>query len=587
MEAFALYLFKSVIWLSGFALVFILFLRNERFFHLNRLFLVSGILTSFFFPLLTVHYSVELPAVGNIQADSILSGFREVSNSNMPGAGLLLLALYLSGVLFFTFLIIKQSKSVLKCIKRGEIITSHPVKLIRTADYTSSFSFFSWVFVNPSVTAVETKEIVNHELVHIRQMHWIDLVLVELLRVLQWFNPLIWIYIRFIRQNHEYLADEVALQRTSDPAIYRATLLNQIVGSPVVSLSNSFNYSLNKKRFIMMKNTIISPYRKMKIFLILPVFAIVLYAFAKPEYRYSVKDNSGNNYPVSTVQTQGVKGTVMQQDGKPLQGATIIVKGTTLGVSTDSKGDFRLDNVPGDASLIVSYVGFKTKVFQPVFTSEMTIKMIRDTVNYGSVGTPPPPPPPPFNVRGNGNPPLVVLDGKITNIDVEKIDPNSVQSMNILKDKPATDKYGEKGKDGVIEITSKKVVLQGNENKMSDVKATGYGKVQKTDKDMMVVVEEMPRFPGGGEETMMTWISSNIKYPGKAVKKNITGKVDVNFIVDSKGKVSNVKVSKPVNPLLDAEAIRVISSMPDWKPGSQGGKPVDVFMKVPINFNLE
>ena len=126
----------------------------------------------------------------------------------------------------------------------------------------------------------------NHELVHIRQKHWIDLVLAELLCMLQWFNPLVWIYIRFIRQNHEYLADEVALQRTSDPAIYRAALLNQIVGSPVVSLANSFNYSLNKKRFNMMKNIISSPYRKMKILLILPVFAIVLYSFAKPEYKY-------------------------------------------------------------------------------------------------------------------------------------------------------------------------------------------------------------------------------------------------------------------------------------------------------------
>ena len=78
----------------------------------------------------------------------------------------------------------------------------------------------------------------------------------------------------------------MALQRTSDPAIYRAALLNQIVGSPVISLVNSFNYSLNKKRFTMMKNIISSPYRKMKILFILPVFAIVFYAFAKPDYQY-------------------------------------------------------------------------------------------------------------------------------------------------------------------------------------------------------------------------------------------------------------------------------------------------------------
>src|SRR5664280_1661245 len=159
-------------------------------------------------------------------------------------------------------------------------------------DYGSAFSFFSYVFVNPSVTDIETKEIMHHELVHVRQKHWFDLLLAELLCMIQWFNPLVWIYIRFIRQNHEYLADEVALQRTSDPSVYKAVLLNQIVGAPVVSLTNSFNYSLNRKRFNMMKTIISSPYRKMKILLIIPVFAFVLYAFAKPDYRYKYVDES-------------------------------------------------------------------------------------------------------------------------------------------------------------------------------------------------------------------------------------------------------------------------------------------------------
>jgi TonB family protein len=100
------------------------------------------------------------------------------------------------------------------------------------------------------------------------------------------------------------------------------------------------------------------------------------------------------------------------------------------------------------------------------------------------------------------------------------------------------------------------------------------------------VVEEMPMFPEGGEKGLLAWISNNIKYPGEAVKKKITGQVYVDFIVSSSGKIKNVKVQNPVNPLLDNEAVRVISSMPDWKPGTQAGKPVDVYIKVPINFVL-
>jgi len=86
---------------------------------------------------------------------------------------------------------------------------------------------------------------------------------------------------------------------------------------------------------------------------------------------------------------------------------------------------------------------------------------------------------------------------------------------------------------------------------------------------------------------MVTWITTNLKYPGKAVKDKIEGNVPVNFLVTRTGKIKDVKVLKSVNPLLDEEAVRVISSMPDWKPGSQAGKLVDVQMQVPVEFKLK
>jgi beta-lactamase regulating signal transducer with metallopeptidase domain len=458
METLAFYLLKSVIWLTGFTLVFILFLRNERFFLLNRIYLLTGILTSFLFPLVSIHYTVVLPLVRDLQpVNAVVSEIQDAGHSIIPDIKLMLLVLYVSGVLFVLTLIIKQGRSVLRTIKKSEIIALDPVKLIRTPDYTSAFSFFSYVFVNPSITDVETKEIVNHELVHIRQKHWFDLVLVELLCMMQWFNPLVWMYVRFIRQNHEYLADQVAMQRTSHPAIYRAALLNQIVGSPVFSLANSFNYSLNKKRFKMMKNIISSPYRKMKIFLILPVFAIVLYAFAKPDYKYNyVDDNPGNTTAIISSQQKEVKGTVVQQDGKPLDGAIITLRGTTVGTITDVKGGFKFNNVPDDGLLVVSFVGFKSKVLKPDFTSEMHITMVRDTVRYnnlnlstpppppppppvnaaGDLNVPPPPPPPPpasgIDIIGDGPQPLYVVDGNITTkADVKKINPESIEVSSI------------------------------------------------------------------------------------------------------------------------------------------------------------
>jgi TonB family protein len=598
METFALYLIKSVIWLTGFALVYILFLKNERFFELNRIFLLSGILAALIFPFITVSYKVILPIVSDSQAEKdVVSAVQNTPVSiSGPDLGLMIFYLYLAGLLFVAFMIVRQGRSLLRAIKRSGIIPSDPVKLIKTAEYDSAFSFFSYVFVNPSVTEIEMREIMNHEIVHIRQKHWFDLLLVQLLCVLQWFNPVIWIYIRFVRQNHEYIADKVALQRTSDPAIYRAALLNQIVGSQVISLVNSFNYSVNKKRFTMMKNIISSPYRKMKILFILPVLAIVFYAFAKPDYQYvSQTDNPAVQKPVSQASDKIVQGSIVQQNGTPLQGAAIVVVGTTIGTTSDSKGYFKVGNVPEDGAIVVTYVGFKSKVIKPVFTKEMTVKMIADTIVYvnSEPGVPapplppPPPPPPPLNIKdtNGGPPPLVVIDGKVTDINVNAINPETIGSMAVLKDKSATDKYGEKGKNGVIEIVSKK------EESLSEVKELPAAKTVKpvTDQkaeDLFVVVEELPEFPGGGS-AMISWINQNLKYPEEAYKTKITGKVYVDFLVSSTGKVRNAQVNKSVNPYLDAEAKRVVSSMPEWKPGSQNGKTVDVQMKVPVEFKLK
>jgi TonB family protein len=157
-----------------------------------------------------------------------------------------------------------------------------------------------------------------------------------------------------------------------------------------------------------------------------------------------------------------------------------------------------------------------------------------------------------------------VIDGKITDIDVSKVDPSTVSTVNVLNREAAIKKYGDKGKNGVLEMISK----------------------TEEEKDMMVAIEEMPQFPDGSD-ALMTWIGTNVKYPPEAAKKGIMGQVMVNFLVDSEGKIKDVKVDKSINPLLDAEAIRVISSMPDWKPGSQQGKKVGVIMKIPVNFTLK
>ena len=115
-------------------------------------------------------------------------------------------------------------------------------------------------------------------------------------------------------------------------------------------------------------------------------------------------------------------------------------------------------------------------------------------------------------------------------------------------------------------------------------RAVGYMH-EEDDDEFFMVVENMPEFPGG-DLGLMKYIQKNVKYPPIAKEYTITGKVYVQFIVDKSGTVTNVKVVRGVDKNLDAEAVRVVKSLPKYKPGKQRGKPVRVMFTIPINFTL-
>ena len=108
---------------------------------------------------------------------------------------------------------------------------------------------------------------------------------------------------------------------------------------------------------------------------------------------------------------------------------------------------------------------------------------------------------------------------------------------------------------------------------------------EESDEEFFMVVENMPEFPGG-DAGLMKYIQKNVKYPPIAKEYNITGKVYVSFIVDKSGSVTDVKIARGVDKSLDAEAVRVVKSLPKYKPGKQRGKAVRVMFTIPINFTL-
>ena len=139
----------------------------------------------------------------------------------------------------------------------------------------------------------------------------------------------------------------------------------------------------------------------------------------------------------------------------------------------------------------------------------------------------------------------------------------------------------------VIEIVEDEVEME-NEIEIEDTESDEDEEIEieeEDDEEFFMVVENMPEFPGG-DLGLMKYIQKNVKYPPIAKEYNITGKVYVSFIVDRQGKVTNVKVVRGVDKNLDAEAVRVVKSLPKYKPGKQRGKAVRVMFTIPINFTL-
>jgi protein TonB len=170
---------------------------------------------------------------------------------------------------------------------------------------------------------------------------------------------------------------------------------------------------------------------------------------------------------------------------------------------------------------------------------------------------PPPPPPPPDAVQQARYVPPVVVDS--------------------IKPEEATQLMS--ADQAQVEVKNEEVV--------AEVAVVAEEVQENVDEaEPFVVVEEMPMFPGG-ESALLAYISEHTQYPEVAKENNIQGKVIVRFCVTSKGGVDKVEILKSVDPELDKEAIRVVKTLPTFKPGKQGGKPVPVWFMVPINFTLK
>lgn len=429
MEALIIYIVKTGICLGIFLIIYTLFLRQTTFFRFNRLFLLLGFMASLILPFVKYTYDVTMPVTLSGTINSIKENELAVSNTNIQIWNIVL-AVYLLGILVIVLKNIYAYYKLSGLIKGGTKFDNEGFKLIDNMKVGSPFSVLNYILLNTSKLSQTEKDVIlKHEIVHVRQKHWIDLLCSEFIIMIQWFNPLAWIYVQLLKENHEFLADKAVLESGVSPVIYQAVLVNQEFKEPVFSFSNSFNYSKSLKRLSMMKKTKSSPWKKALVLTVVPVFGLFLWASAEPHY-------------------------VIEQQLSVRDSVHVIGYGSTkdinqVPVQLNDKAIYIVDNVRKES---IDNIDPNTIESINVLKGESAKQLYGDEGKNGVVI---------IVTKGQGeadaNKALLIIDGVVKEgIDINSLNPDNIESVSVLKENSATQKYGKKGKNGVIEVITKK-----------------------------------------------------------------------------------------------------------------------------------
>ncbi len=280
MTNFLFYLVESGICLGLFYLIYRIFLCNETFFRTNRLYLLFAIPLSFIIPLINI--PSPFLSARTIESRSVpLQG--TVATSHSLGFAEIVGMAYLLGALFFFICFGYKIVQLAKLIKKHGYQKCGKLKLVYIEEDSAPFSFFNYFFLNKNnISQHDLLRIIDHELVHINQHHSIDLIIIELLTIVQWFNPFVRPYKTSLKETHEYLADNQVIAQGCSRAKYQLLIFEQYVGMNLFEFVNNFNHSLIKRRITMMTKGKSKSWAKSKFLLLVPVICFLVLAFANP-----------------------------------------------------------------------------------------------------------------------------------------------------------------------------------------------------------------------------------------------------------------------------------------------------------------
>ena len=275
------YIIQVLLFQALFLTVYDFFLQKETFFKWNRVYLLVTPIISFLIPFFKFQsiqksipqdYIVQLPTVF-INPQIVI----EQSVTNNSSVNYILIAFYI-GVTVFTILFFTRLLKIGKLIVSNQVIKKENYNLVILNEKQSAFSFFNYIFINKYLLESKELEIIKHEIVHCREKHTVDLLLFELLKIVLWFNPIIYVYQNRITLLHEYISDSEVVKET-DKKTYFNKLLSETFNVEHISFVNQFfKHSLIKKRIVMIAKEKSQKMKQLKYLLIIPLlFAMLIY----------------------------------------------------------------------------------------------------------------------------------------------------------------------------------------------------------------------------------------------------------------------------------------------------------------------
>ena len=416
MGVFFIYILKSSVCLVLFYLFFRLLLSKETFHRFNRMALLGVLFFSLLIPCIkvTTRHQVEVQqAVLSIE-QLLLMAELEVTSANVGAVQetpaiswvQIVLLVYLAGILFLACRNIYSLICLFRLIHSGKHEKLEKgVTLVVHNQEIAPFSWMKYIVISRKDLEENGREILIHEMAHIHHRHSVDLLVADICIFFQWFNPGAWLLKQELQNVHEYEADETVINEGVNAKEYQLLLIKKAVGTRLYSMANSFNHSKLKKRITMMLKEKSNPWARLKYLYVLPLAAIAVTAFARPEISEKVEEISA-------------------------------VKVNDLAEIVEKKSEENVVKEPIDTTKNkVVVVGYRTEKKDSVLTSGK--KKVAISVQ---------------GISGEGKP-LVIINGKESDREVvNALNPECIESVSVIGPEKAIKVYGEKAKDGVMDI---------------------------------------------------------------------------------------------------------------------------------------